>query len=258
MDFSTINLALLKKLPRYTLLAGHTLQKSSGNGCFLDAPGYPTYFTRSVYDRHGNNPYSGAQMVIEFEGVLYVVQGEEDSHEKMQALLRRLWIQLPVDHPRVQLWREAVYQHMANCYTDEQQIAEPFEYGRSAIVIWPIPNYKLRQFHDDERFSEEWRAKEKASVEQENAERHAKYAKVCIPENHIAVRSIREFYPEHQPDEALIANPPKSVPPQWYETLAEQPTAETCKPRGMIHPINKTWCQWCGWHESPNQEAVQS
>src|SRR4051812_49187147 len=118
MDFSTLNLDRLKKLPRYSLPPTYQLQQGSGNGCSGDPPGYPTYFTRSVYTRHGNHPRNGPYMVIVFEGVNYVIPTQEEK------LVRNLWLPLSLDHPRTRLWISGTYRHHNHCYGD---------------VIYPVP-----------------------------------------------------------------------------------------------------------------------
>ena len=102
MDFSTLNVAKLKKLDQYKLPPSYQLQDGSGNGCAGDPPGYPTYFTRNVYTKFGNDPPHGRpSMVITFERVHYVV-GNGD-YDAQSALLHRLWSPLPIDHPRTRL-----------------------------------------------------------------------------------------------------------------------------------------------------------
>ena len=258
MDYSTIDLDALRKLPTYRLPPSYHLQDSPGNGCFGDhPPGYPTYFTRSVYTRSGNNPGRGPQMVIEHEGTLYVVQHHDDwkrgkdwdgVREIWDRRLRKLWRPLPLGHERVRLWVEDAYRHHAHCYVDDARPAGDSD----RTVIWPVPSYKLEHFHDDPRFSDEWRAREQARVADANREIALYAKKVCVPENHAAYRRVHRFYPEHVPDLDLIAHPPDRHGGQWWETEAERPTPETCSPRapaswGARHPMNESWCQWCGW-----------
>ncbi len=246
-DESTINKDELNKLPIYESTPSRHLQEDPGNGCFLDAPGYPTYFTRSVYTQRGDTPENGAQMVIlghviEHSDDWKGVKGWEEYSKIRDQKLRRLWNPLPLNHPRVRAWKIAMYNHLKHCYYD----AEAKESDKT--LIYPVPDYKLKSFIDDPRFSEEWKAKEKAAIEQMNKEiiEHAK--KIAIPENHQAVRSIRKFYPEYEPELDLIENPPRSEG-NWYERLAERPTPENCPgEHGHKHPVNGTWCQMCGWH----------
>lgn len=264
MDFSTINLDVLRSLPQYKIPPSYHLQKDSGNGCYGDAPGYPTYFTRSVYDKDGNNPSRGPYWVITFEDVVaggrvhYVTSSEwapgdtwEKCHARQEALFRRLWLPLPLDHERVKLWIAETYRHHATCYYDD---SKP-ERDNDHTLIYPVPSYKLAKFVDDERFSDDWRTKAKAEIEARNHEIIRYAGNVAVPENHSAVRIIRRFYPEHQPDLDLIAHPPTKVVGQWWETEAQRPTPETCRPRSIgPHPINTTWCQWCGWYSDSEEK----
>ncbi len=255
MDFSTLNLDRLRKLPTCKLPPTYRLQEHSGNGGMGDPPGFPSYFTRSVYTSHGNTPHRGPNTVILFEKKLYVVElaewkpGEtwDTRHARYNERLRSLWAPLPIDHVRTRCWIESAYRHNHSCYIDDSKPAG----NNDRLLVYPVPSYKLEHFRDDPRFSDEWRASEKAIVALKNREIEAYAASIAIPENHSAYRRVHEFYPDHTPDLALIANPSKHHPGQWWETEAEQPTPETCKPRSLgPHPINHTWCQWCGWRES--------
>jgi len=89
-DWSTIKLAELRKLPVYHLPPTYRLQEGSGNGCFGDPPGFPTYFTRGVYTAHGNNPPRGYSMVIQHAGVAYGItparwEGTWEKHSDKQG-----------------------------------------------------------------------------------------------------------------------------------------------------------------------------
>jgi len=252
-DYSTIDIEQLKKLPRYNKPASYHLQDDSGNGCAGDAPGYPTYFTRSVYTKHGNNPARGAQMVISYEEWDYIVEDstdwrDGDALEVRNARLHKLWKPLPLDHERVRLWIADTYRHHKHCYVD----VERPEYGRPGTLIFPVPDYKLKTFRDDYRWSEEYRTALRNEIDAYNREEIDRAAAIAIPENHQAVRIIRKFYPEYQPEPELIANPPQQIA-QWWETEAHKPTPETCPTTqrwNKTHPINGSWCQWCGWKES--------
>lgn len=259
MDTSTLNYAQMERLPVLNAARVRHLQKTPGNACYLDAPGYPTYFTRSVYNAHGNSPMHGPQMVLDFAGRYYVVEHSDDHRAgeawdayraRKDALLHSLWVPLPYGHPRVQAWIREVYRHMAHCYVDEAQLATPFEYGKPRTLIYPVPSYKLETFRDDPKGSADWREKAKAAVAARNADIEARAAQVAVPENHLAYRLIHKFYPEHTPDLELIQHPPATVGGFWWETDAERPTPETCHPRGSKHPVNGTWCQWCGYEKT--------
>jgi len=260
MDFSTINLDALRSLPTYVVPDSYSVQHEPGNGCAGDPPGFPSYFTRSVYTKHGNNPRKGAELVIRHEGTLYVIERAEwtrgDTWEQRMArrneLLLRLWKPLPYEHARVQCWIRETYRHHAHCYRDDAGlVADKHDNG---MIIAPTPSYKLRAFCDDARFSDEWRAKERAAVEAFNADLRARTAQVAVPANHGAYRIVSRYYPEHRPDLALIANPPEEVGGMWWESEAAQPAPEACHPRWGRHPqAGVGWCQWCDWRKEPDE-----
>ena len=243
MDFSTINMAALRKLPTYKLPPTYSLQSGRGNGCAEDAPGYPTYFSQSVYTQHGNCPRRGPQNVLVHENVLYVIWHSKDltlqNHEKgvFKARMGRLWQRLPVQHERVQLWMRAKYRHHHYCYDDHSRE----EFGRPKTV------FTTRLERDDTPLLEAERIREIMSD----------------PNNHQAVRLIREFYPEHQPNLAWIADPGHVELGDWWETEARRPrTEEECKasqvPRfgKVFHKHDFGWCQWCGWHKEHDELAM--
>jgi hypothetical protein len=139
-DLSTLNVAELHKLPVATLPAPLHLQTDPGNGCAGDPPGFPTYFTRGVYTPNGNTPSHGPEQVISHGGKLYVTRAAEDwkpgdtwdkVYARCQALMRRLYVPLAFDHPRVQAWVAATHQHLAHCYVDDEGAAEKPEGVRS-------------------------------------------------------------------------------------------------------------------------------
>lgn len=180
-----------------------------GAGCFLDPPSYPTH-THSV--RTGKGRDSG---IMSLESAL-----EDDQAEHLpDAVLARVrglidgWhaTKPAIDSPRVIAWMKACYGHLNKCYRDAEQVAEPFEHGKPATIIFPVPYYKLRSFHDDPRFSEEWRTGQREQIERENNEKRALYAKVATPDNHQAVLHIRKYYPEHTPNLEWIANAPAAA-----------------------------------------------
>lgn len=272
-DYSTLNLEALRKLPTYKLPDSYHLQTDPGNGCFGDPPGYPSYFTRSVYTKHGNGPRKGAETVITYEGVHYVVahsddwgkgQSWDDVHAKRMARLHRLYKPLPVNHPRVQAWILSTMKHHQRCYADVNQTVKPFESGRPATLIYPLDSITsgLRVFHDDPRFSDEWRAKEQAAIEQHNAELRAKYREVCTVDNHSGVRIVRKFYPEWNPTPPLLSGDALSLvnPGDWWQRHATRPTAEECAadPSGRRDYLRHRsgWCQFCGHvSEEPSANA---
>jgi len=252
-DYSTLNLEALKRLPIHKKPPTYSYQRGPGNSCAGDAPGFPTFFTRSVYTRHGNYPGRGAVMVIIVPGLKPRIVETADwrpgenwdaRHARFQQKLRKLWKPLPLDHPRVRMWIKSQYRHLNSCYVDTSKAPR----NSDRIIIWPVPDYELDTFVDDKRFSDEWREKEKAVIAQKNAETIAYYRQFVRPDNHQAVLVIQKFYPEHKPEEALIDNPVgEARDPDWWERYAVQPTPEQCAGMGGVHshPIGNP-CQTCG------------
>lgn len=257
MDYSTLNLTRLRRLKTYVLPATYRLQQGSGNACAGDPPGFPTYFTRSVYTQYGNSPPHGRpQTVIVFEGVNYVVDdGKWNSWEefegKREKLFLELWNPLPLDHERTRLWILGTYKHHNHCYNG----------FRDDTVIYPVPSYKQKSYRDDPKWKEEYVQAHRNEVDAFNAQLEEQTRALAIPENHNAVRIIRKFYPDYQPELDLIADPGEKGVGQWWETEAVQPTPEQCtatqrhQGSGWHHPINGSWCQWCGWHAEESEVA---
>ncbi len=219
-DYSTINLTALRRLPVYNLPPTYHLS-GFGAACAGDAPGFPTYFLRGVYTQSGNNPpyrqkNPAPDHVItdpEDANKHYRIPNSWDfsSKEKMDSgVFHRLWVPLPIDHPRVWLWMQATYVHMAHCYNDPTER----EYGRDGTLIWPIPDYEIinhvgappRAYdgitHEEVEsvFLPAWKYKEQEYV--------ASKRYLATPENHLAVRAIQRFYPDHEPIVEWIENPP--------------------------------------------------
>lgn len=278
-DTSTLNQEALRRLPPYTPPPTYRVDNHLGSACYGDPPGFPTYFLRHVYTSHGNTPPKGPDAVIEEprtiadqRGTLRRIpeiswgQTNAEGWENRRQFFTSLWLPLPYEHPRVQAWIVSTYIHHHHCYMDLDQRVKAFEYGTPAMLIYPDV-YGLRTFQDDPRFSDEWRTKEREAVAQFNAELLGTYEGVCIPERHSAYLIVKRYYPEHTPDLDLIAQPPKQRPGDWWETEDRQPTPEECTggrvvgPQGLaigyrgisgsghvsVHPLNGSWCQWCGW-----------
>lgn len=207
----------------YTLPPSYHLG-GPGCGCFLEPPGHPTYFVRPVYTKYGNHPAKGPGYYIDGKGT--------NSWDEVARLYgSEKYPKLPLDHPRTRLWIKCLYGHMQHCYRPSWA---PQEYGKPGTIIYPV---------------QDWDEKSAAAVKANG---------VPKVEDHAAVLEIRKFYPEYQPEQDLIDQPPVSgcgSEGSWWETESERPTPETCKPRyegGSMsrHPINGTWCQWCGWVSS--------
>ncbi len=212
-DYSTINLTELRKLKTYELPHSFHLQESPGSGCFMDPPGYPTYFLQTVYNWNGNNvPRTAkADEVIAFEGKLYITStpdwpiGEtwEKRHAKHKALMRKLWASLPINHPRVVAWIRECYLYFGGLYVPASGELEVAKLERSG----PLERYRPFTY-------------------------------------------VRKFYPEHELDVELTNHKPEHREGDWWTREAEKPTPETCKPPSWLnrHPSGGKWCQHCGWY----------
>jgi hypothetical protein len=254
MDFSTINTTILESQPRYVLKPSEHLQESSGNGCHGDPPGFPTYFTRCVYNRHGATPRGAPQYVITHEGTHFAVIDNNLDYDKWHGTYIKLWNPLPLDHERTRLWIVSTYIYFNRCYQDSERL----EHGKSGMLIFPVPNYKLKPFTDDPRWNEEYRAAAKAEADAFNRMEIERATRIATPDNHKAVVTIRRFYPDYQPELDLISSPPNEHVGMWWETEASQPSEGDCAKTqrwgdcaktqrwGEKHPFNGTWCQWCG------------
>jgi len=239
-SIETINFDKLRKLKTYVKPPTYHLQKDPGNGCYLDPPGYPTYFTRAIYTQHGNHG-RGPKMVL--FGV--VVDDGKISYENLRRRLEELYVPLPFEHPRVQCWIKALFTYFKNCYLHPTET----EYGRKKTVIYPVPDYELKHFFDDERFSDEWRKMEKASIAQYNKELQEERRKICTVDNHSAVVKIRRWYPDFVPtDEMFEANWRHQG--DWWERFDRNFTPEECPGKYGAKHGQYDWCQMCGWRKS--------
>jgi len=245
-DTSTIDRDVLNRLPLYQPRPTWRVDRHQGAACAGDAPGFPSYFIQHVYTQYGNSPRTNGkapQAVI----LGHVIETESTPYEKVRELLFKLWKPLPYEHPRVRAWVENTYRHMKGGYYSPDIL----ENGKPKMLFGPkygFGEFQLKSFKDDERFSDEWREKEKAVIDQYNKEIMERWAKIEIPENYAATQYVKSFYPEHEYDADLVKNPPTTVS-NWWERLPEQPTAENCpgdRSLGWKHPANNTWCQCCG------------
>ena len=260
LDWSTINLDVLQKQPIQKMPPTYRLQKDCGNGCSGDPPGYPSYFTRSVYTQFGNNPphnWPGYNLVIEYMGTCYGIRSNnwepketwEKRGERQDKLFARLWNKPAINHPRTVAWILTMFMYYSHCYQDPTVTGD----WHKKMLIFPVPKYKLRQFQDDLRFSDEWRTSEQATVDCENAEIMGHARKVASWNNHCAVIQIRTYYPEFvetaggfSSNELLQCEFER--PGNWWETMAKRPSPTECPGQyNRKHPCNGSWCQMCGW-----------
>ncbi len=211
---------------------------SQGSGCAGEPPGHPRYFTRSVYTSHGTNPpyrRDNPAPNYEYKGRYFTELEDVDRYFKP----------LPLDHERVKAWIDETFRHHQHCYMP------PGSTDWNDRIIYPVPGWQLKKFIDDPRFSHEWRRKEKAAIEQALAAIERAAHRIATGNNHDATLIIRRHYPEFNPTPELIDNPPEN-PGRWWET-GDRPTPEQCPGQyDSKHPVNGSWCQWCGWRGTPN------
>lgn len=248
-DTSTINFNKLRTLPVFKCPPTYHLQSNPGNGCYLDPPGYPTYFTRTVFTRFGNTPGRGPETILFWR----VVADNRDwkkgdtwdsVYERRKNLMRALYLPLPVNHPRVIAWIKHLFEYFRNCYQHPTET----ENGQPKTVIFPTPAYRLKSFIDDRRFSDEWRAAEKEKIRIENAEIIQADEQIAVPKNHKGVIHVRRIYPDWEPSPTLFT-PTWDREGNWYERFSRRPEPHECPGEPGIgpHPVNGSWCQVCGW-----------
>jgi hypothetical protein len=258
MDKSTLDLNALHKMSGYAKPPTYEIDRGMGSACFLDPPGYPSYFIQHIYTMHGNSPGRKGQATELIQG--RVLMRAEESYEKREAKLRKLWKPLPYNHPRVRAWIVAVYKHMKSCYRHPSYTDKS---GKMETLTMYSEHFRMKTFHDDPRFSDEWRVKAQAEVEAWNTEMRSKWEAIAKPGNHMAYLSVREYYPEHEPDIELIENAPEYSEGDWWEVYDHKPSPEECPGTarwgrsGRPHPVNNTWCQLCGWRPAFEEAAVK-
>jgi len=279
IDWSTINLAALRKLPAYTLPPSYRLQEGMGNGCAGDPPGYPTYFTRSVYTRHGNSPRKGPELVICYpgEGLRVVAHSEDwekanrkakadgreyatwdDVYALQQARLHRLWNPLPLEHPRVQAWIADRIRHFKGCRVDPRKSK-----GDRVVIkpVWSATDYIEIARLLGEEISEEfeyhvdglWGKGQPETWPEADRLAWSEITALVLAGTDAATFFIREYYLDYMP-----TDPAPAHTGNWYERLAERPTPETCPGEtpgwgnrsSALHPVNGNSCQVCGWNRS--------
>jgi hypothetical protein len=234
-DYSTINLAVFRKLPLYQKPPTYRLQTDPGNGCHGDPPGYPSYFTQTVYTGSGNTVRRGSvEMVLAVDGDMRALWTNPRSYDydrwtRMQkTLLRRLWKPLPVDHPRTLQWMRDLYTHFKGCLTCVMDGCEFHTRDKIVIPRTTPPQHGMDGFVST------------------------------------AVHQIRKYYPEFDGfpdadiDGIVDSGAYKVLPPKrgdWWERVAEQPTPGTCvlscpswlrRYDGGQHSEGQR-CQWCGF-----------
>lgn len=244
---STLDTILLASLPQYLLPRTYSVDSGMGLGCLLDPPGYPTYFLRHVFTKSGNLPQRKAQVVIKFLGKYYVIATADSTQDEIDALIRRLWKPLPLEHPRTQAWIADMIRYYKGCYVDPRPGAGRFgtsirvpsvdgDWSNDDILeiaqVLGIKIEGIRFYPSSEQPGVRWAVAKKMVMEMTNA----------------ATWFIRRHYPDY-----VFTGTPEYTG-DWYSILAERPTPENCPGKiwswgDTAHPVNSDWCQVCGWHE---------
>lgn len=219
----TIDPSALAALPVATIAPTYHIDRSEGSGCFMDPPGFPSYFIRHVYDRNGNDPSKGPEAVImDDSGTFRVLWRAEHYNEKARkATLASLYRPLPIDHPRVKAWIRTCFGYFRNGWVKAEGSRNVADLLFSHL---PIPETMAATGYGLERYR--------------------------------PVDYIRQWYPEADPVALVMEYADgdgygKGGPGDWWERHSRKPTPEQC-PGDTIgghrgHPTSGTWCQFCGW-----------
>lgn len=186
LDTSTIDMDLLETMPEYHGRVSQYLGYLIGGNL---PPGYPAYFVREA-KRGSYRP------VLTLFG--RVIKAKEDSNWVYDDICRSLWVPLPYEHERVQLWVDTCYTFMRNMSVDDEG----------------------------------------------NAVRG-----LTVPENHMAFRHIRNYYPEHTPDLIRIAYPCSKIAGVWWAYFDHKPAPDECPGEVMVYPNGRPHgdtCFMCG------------
>lgn len=207
---STINQTQLDKLPTYNIPDTCHLG-TPGMGCHMDPPGYPTYFLRPVYTKHGDSPRRGPDVVL-FGRVYSRAEGCVGDDNA-----RRFWAPLPIEHPRVQAWAMSVATYFGGGVIPEsgsRAVADLKFYGlgtlRTKLADGTLPLERCR-----------------------------------------VADFILSFYPDFPRERLIVLcttwQPDLG---NWWETRDTRPAPQDCPGDGAMgrHPVNHTWCQGCGWN----------
>ena len=255
IDRSTLNMERLHKCKVYEKPPTYTLSQP-GSGCLMDPPGHTSYFLQSVYNRHGNVPSNAPEYVIDDGLQLRIIQSwpQGDSNRAYSAnretALLRFYIHPPYESERVQLWIASVFQHFKHCYYDADADGTDDE-----MLIYPVPYYKLKKTHIDDRWRDDVIAAYQAADDAANRAVLEHAEAVAIPENHKAHRLVKRFYPEHTLEKSIeyIANPPQYRQEDWWHLEGERPSVEECSEyapwlhQGWRHPKQPGMhCLRCG------------
>lgn len=275
-DLSTLRVDRLAKLPKHTLTRPG---RHMGAGCFLDPPGFPTYFLRMVEGRNdsgyvitigGESRFVSDEVLNESRGWYRPNWRDLGAPADHQERLAWLYQPLPFEHPRVQCWIDALHKYMRNCYRvpgakNDMLVFPP---GRTDFVTEGLfvakPDTTRMPFFT-EHLTEEGRRKLEAAIAEATAEaerevkakqeaRTAEMAKLCTVDTHLAVLAVRKFYPDYQPSEARLAGEiGRTHAGDWYGVLAERPVPCPCNHQAFTLKTFGFVCQYCGAEDLPER-----
>ena len=269
IDTTTIDMKRLALLPAYVKPPTYRIDSHMGNGCAGDPPGYPTYFTQSVYTGSGNSPRPRSPCLVLFG---HVVDDGRTAYEDVKATLHKLWLPLPLQHPRTQAWIRDRFSYLRHCYHVPGREHLPF-HDKARSLIWPggclgeTPFGTLQDLEFEtkqavaNRCYEKWtRDAKEAFIKQileGNIRIKAECEAVAVPDNAVATILVRRFYPDFVPGPELFEEGLQS-PGTWWERLPRQPSPEECPGESWHkHPCNTTWCQVCGWREPEKKKGAE-
>jgi hypothetical protein len=152
------------------------LEDGRGQGGFLDPPGYPTH-------RFAFLEYRGSRST-DYESAISVDTAGEYSW--VPAAVKGRARRLLAEHPPqcTEEWLRSVYGYFRGCYSPD---GEDRNVSR-CLIVKPNPDgdgYVLGPFGRDGHLDE-----------------------LPPADRHLAVMQVRRFFPDHEPREDLIANPP--------------------------------------------------
>jgi len=155
VDYSTINLERLRTLPLYQLPKGFKVSDHLGSGCFMDAPGFPSYFIQSVYTSRGDTPRNGPH-----KGVI----ADPDRHEEYRIIdtisPRWLWNKVSMESERFKIWERTCYSYFKNCYynPDAKDNLQVMPYKVAILSNIPLENHQavrcIRQFYPEYKLND--------------------------------------------------------------------------------------------------------
>lgn len=278
-DVSTLRLDRLQKCPQ---ISGVSPWKSMGSGCFLDPPGFPSYFMRG-YENRNNSGYA-----IQIGDMAYCVDGELANQgkgwikpnwkklgipEDRKERLKWLYQPLPFENERVQVWIMALYMHLRHCYVNPEG-----ERQADRLLIYPVqsteyikeglfvasPGLEKSPFffqHLSPKTQERALAmiadcmtEAEAQVARKRAALNERVGKLCTIDTHAAVVDVREVYPNFTGNQDFMDGKfGRTHAGDWYAVLAERP--EPC-PLGHLVPEKNLGfvCQYCGREDRPERE----